>query len=337
MSPSNIFIIGATGYIGGTVFLRLVERKAYNITILVRDEDKARKIQQLNLHAVSIVLGTATDATAIETGIKDADVIIDAFNCDDAEGNATLLSVVRRHFGATKKKLPLIRVSGGGVLMDDARGTYASEKVWDDADTKEMANIRATNPHRPVDLEVLKADAEGFLGSYIIMPSIVFGAIDNVLSRAGIQRENNVVTQVIIAPVVALGGKVVTVGGGFNKSECTHVEDVASLITTVFDNLDTEPHGPEGYYFAESFELDLRSIARIASKYITGDISAEERAMTDDECKTFFPGPLYGIIPVLSGNSRFTATCARRLGWVPKYGLADYESDVMRLAEAMKA
>lgn len=128
--------------------------------------------------------------------------------------------------------------------MDDARGTFASEKVWDDADTKEMANIRATNPHRPVDLEVLKADAEGIsslhsffnfadnifvtqgiLDSYIIMPSIVFGAVDNILSRAGIQRDNNIVTQVVIGPTVALGGEVVTVGGGFNKSECAHVED----------------------------------------------------------------------------------------------------------------
>ncbi|KIY71172.1 NAD(P)-binding protein [Cylindrobasidium torrendii FP15055 ss-10] len=110
MSHSKIFLLGATGYIGGIVLLELIKRKDCHITALVRSEDKARKLQALNLGPVKVVLGSADDAAAIDACLENADVVIDTFNCDDVKGTTTLLTACKKLNATTKRKIPLIHV-----------------------------------------------------------------------------------------------------------------------------------------------------------------------------------------------------------------------------------
>lgn len=152
---------------------------------------------------------------------------------------------------------------------------------------------------------------QGFIDSYIIIPGALYGDVDNVLSKSGIQRANKPVSMAHIAPVVGLGVPA-TVGGGFNIWPFVHIEDgeqtlpsedvvgcadknwaVVSLTRAVFNNLDVAPKGPEGYYFAETIEADMRFLARAAIEAVRGQPPSptEERELSEDEKKTFFPGP----------------------------------------------
>ena len=46
-------------------------------------------------------------------------------------------------------------------MMDNSAGDYATDKVYDDAKVEDIESLPDTAPHRPVDIEVTKADIEG--------------------------------------------------------------------------------------------------------------------------------------------------------------------------------
>ncbi|KAG6817355.1 hypothetical protein H0H87_009954, partial [Tephrocybe sp. NHM501043] len=77
MSKStNIFITGATGYIGGSVLDRFINRpdfKTLNVTALVRSQEKA---DTLNLLGVQTVVGSFDDLALLEKAASEADVVI---------------------------------------------------------------------------------------------------------------------------------------------------------------------------------------------------------------------------------------------------------------------
>jgi hypothetical protein len=49
-----------------------------------------------------------------------------------------------------------------------------------------FTKIPETNPHRPVDIEIVKADASGICKSYIILPSTIWGEGKGDLYQKGI-------------------------------------------------------------------------------------------------------------------------------------------------------
>ena len=64
-----------TGYIGGTVLSRLLShpsRDTFEITALVRSEDKAKKLQALGVNAV---IGSLGDSELVKQLAENADVL----------------------------------------------------------------------------------------------------------------------------------------------------------------------------------------------------------------------------------------------------------------------
>jgi hypothetical protein len=48
-----------------------------------------------------------------------------------------------------------------GVLVDDAHGLKPTDVIYDDANPDQIETLPPTQPHRPVDLEIVQADKEG--------------------------------------------------------------------------------------------------------------------------------------------------------------------------------
>ena len=48
-----------------------------------------------------------------------------------------------------------------GVLIDDAQGMYPSDVIYSDMDVAQLEAIPETQPHRIVDLDIVKADEQG--------------------------------------------------------------------------------------------------------------------------------------------------------------------------------
>lgn len=51
------------------------------------------------------------------------------------------------------------------MLIDDAAGMYATETIWDDTNPDQVETLKPSQPHRPVDLKIVGADAEGKISS----------------------------------------------------------------------------------------------------------------------------------------------------------------------------
>lgn len=48
-----------------------------------------------------------------------------------------------------------------GVLIDNAKGMFASDTIYSDNDIEQIESLPSTQNHRNVDLEIVQADGEG--------------------------------------------------------------------------------------------------------------------------------------------------------------------------------
>ena len=70
---TTVFFTGATGYVGGAILTRLLEEGSFEITALVRDAQKAKK---LNALGVSTIIASLDDSVPLVAGAAAADVVI---------------------------------------------------------------------------------------------------------------------------------------------------------------------------------------------------------------------------------------------------------------------
>lgn len=63
-----------TGYIGGAVVGRLLALPNFEITALIRSEEKAKKFKELGVH--NVIVGDQTDYKKVEELAEGADVVL---------------------------------------------------------------------------------------------------------------------------------------------------------------------------------------------------------------------------------------------------------------------
>lgn len=74
----KVFITGATGYIGGEILYQLLENNQYEITALVRSEEKARLLLDKTEDRVKTVLGDLDSVEILTAQVELADLVINA-------------------------------------------------------------------------------------------------------------------------------------------------------------------------------------------------------------------------------------------------------------------
>ncbi|KAJ7101856.1 NAD-binding protein [Mycena crocata] len=316
--PTKFFLTGATGYIGGTVLARFLAHPSasdFHWTVLVRDSEKAKKIEQLG---VTAVVGSLTDLQLVETLASAADVVIDTADADDVSAaNAILKGLKKRN--ASSGTIPIfIHTSGTGVLVDDARGMYAGGIVYDDSDADQIETLAPTQPHRPVDLVITAADAEGYVKTYIVVPGAIYGLATGPLVDMGVQNHHSIQIPILVRAAVERGRSGM-VGEGKNVWPYAEIHEVADLYIKLYDaivaDLPAAGHGREGYYFAASEEHSVyEAAAAVGSALVAvgkGE-NAEPTAFTQAELDKYFWGAW-----VLGTNSRCRATRSFAIGWKP--------------------
>jgi hypothetical protein len=132
--PQNptIFLLGATGYVGGCYLNQLLSgpSKPSKITVLCRSEAKFDLIKGLSNAntACEPLSGSFEDHDLLTNTAFDHDIIIEAGDSDNPElVNALLRGMEKRK--DVGKKTTFIHVSGTGTLADDARGEFKTETV----------------------------------------------------------------------------------------------------------------------------------------------------------------------------------------------------------------
>ncbi|KAF7791748.1 hypothetical protein EIP86_002772 [Pleurotus ostreatoroseus] len=303
---TKILLIGGTGYIGGSVLSRLFYHPkvdAKNITVLVRSQEKADKLRHFQFNTV---VGSMVDLGFLENLARRSDVVFSCADADDLNGIQAILAGLKKRKTATDTVPILIHTSGTGEIATEAKGMFPSDLIYDDMDLAQLETIPKVAPHRVVDLTIMKADHEGYVRTYILAPSTIWGIASNPLVEAGIQNPYsqqipNLVRASLDRRQGGMVGKGLAIYPDVNieegekklsdmKDSSDAIDSVGDLYMTIFDAATRRPaetpHGREGFFFVENGEHTWYSISKEISRILVQKgigYSGEPTAFTVDE------------------------------------------------------
>ncbi len=285
----NVFITGASGYIGGTVAERLLAA-GHRVRGLVRRSDLA---ERLGAAGITPVLGTLDDGEILAREARRADAVINAASSDHRPAITALLAALQ-DTGKT-----LIHTSGIGVIADDARGQAGDARIFDEDDPLPVAPGRQAR--RALDQAVLAGGDSGLRG-IVLCNAMVYG------EGRGLQRHS---TQIpgLLKPAQR-DGMVHVLGAGANRWSNVHVDDLAELYLLALE------HGPDGaFYFAENGEASFAQIGgALANRLDLGPVQPWTLEQAAAEWGHDQALALFG------SNARVRAKRAREeLGWAPRH------------------
>jgi nucleoside-diphosphate-sugar epimerase len=283
----KIFITGASGYIGGTLALRL-KAAGHTVRGLCRNEAKAEQLSRLG---IAPVMGTLDDVELLADAARAADAVINAASSDHRPCVEALITALK---GTGKV---LIHTSGSSVIGDNAKGNSASDKVFSDYDELEVAPLKRAR--RDIDLMVLQAHTQG-LRSMVICPSLIYGR------GSGLNPDS--VQIPTLARRAKESGAVKVIGKGLNLWSNVHLDDLADLYL-----LALEKGSAGSFYFAENGENSFGELGQAVSDRLK--LGAVQSLDADVAAESWGAASAYFTF---GGNSRVRAKRARiELGWQP--------------------
>ncbi|KAI9461365.1 hypothetical protein HD554DRAFT_2223603 [Boletus coccyginus] len=318
-TKTQIFITGATGYIGGAVLERLLRHRMApfsEITALVRDASKVPLFASI---AVKTVVGSYDDGTLLERQASESDVVFACAHADHVGACEAILRGLKKRHEVTGTVPVLIHTVR--VLIDNAKGMYAYDTIWDDANPDQLETLPDTQPHRNVDLLVVAADKQGYARTHIVLPSTIYGVAKGPLVDLGIQHSRSIQIPRLVQASIARK-RAGMVGLGLNTWPNVHIDDIGDLYIVLYNAvLDGRTgHGRDGLYFGENGEHVLKAISeRIGVALVELGVSDPEQGTPTSFDETDYAWPENRLLLSLGTNSRCKANRARALGWKPKY------------------
>ncbi|KAJ7727296.1 hypothetical protein DFH07DRAFT_231635 [Mycena maculata] len=337
----KIFLTGATGYIGGAVLTRLLEhplQRTFEITVLVRSSEKVSLFNRTvgKKHNLRAVLGSYSDLDLLKELSAEADVVFACADADDLAAAKAILNGIHDKYSDNGVAPILIHTSGTGVLSDSSDGMYPSSTIYSDLNISQLETLSPDQPHRNVDLTLVQADSKGYVKTYIILPSTIYGFASGPLVENGLQnpRSQQIPRLVDVGLARGQGGMV---GKGKNWWGNVHIDDVADLYLRVFDLLtEASPppdfaHGRAGFYFGENGEHTLYAVGEAIAKVLSdmGKGSPTPMTFSDREIRLYFPNGTS-----LGSNSRCRAERGYNIGWRPSRKTQDMLASVKAEVEA---
>ncbi|CAG8071388.1 unnamed protein product [Penicillium salamii] len=312
----QIFLTGATGYIGGEILHTLQQTHPdYNVSVLIRDQEKANKVTNA-FPKVRVVLADLDDVEIIEEESRNANVVIHAAsNKHIASVKAIAKGLEGRPDGH------YIQVTGASVLagpeVDSNSYGEPSDKIYDDLDNVGdlQSIIRAYKDRRVVDNFILDLGSSG-PKTAIIFPPIIFGAGNGPVNQRSIQIPS-------LAKSALQQHAGLYLNKGLSRWGVIHVSDLASLFVKLAEHAIKATPIPiwneNGLFFAENGFESFKDIAGLIAKeaHSLGYIKSPDsvKSINLEEANAVIPG---GVV-FLGTNGQGRALRARELvGWQPK-------------------
>ncbi|OQE34883.1 hypothetical protein PENCOP_c015G06984 [Penicillium coprophilum] len=312
---TQIFLTGATGYIGGEVLHALQHAHPdYEVAALIRDHEKAKKVIAA-FPKVRVVLADLDNVEIIEKESRKADIVI------HAASNKHLESVKAISNGlAGRQNAYYLQVTGASVLAGPEidKNSYGepSDQIFDDldnaADLRDI--IRAYKNRRVVDNYILDLDSGG-PKTAIIFPPIIFGTGKGPVNQRSVQVPS-------LARAALLQRVGLYLGRGLSRWGVVHVSDLANLFVKLVENAVNATPAPiwneNGLFFAEDGFESFKDVALVIAKeaHSLGYIDSPDsvQSMNVDEANVVIPN---GVV-FLGTNGQGRALRARKLlGWQP--------------------
>ncbi|NEB38514.1 NAD-dependent epimerase/dehydratase family protein [Streptomyces sp. SID14515] len=281
----DIFVIGATGFVGGHLVRHLVA-EGHTVTGLARTESAAGHLAARGVTPCAADLD-ARRPEAIEAARRADAVIYAAQPAPDLE-SAAVRELADALSGTGKT---FVFLSGSGVLMRRTAGAWSPDifAEQDTFTTEPLAEYR-----RAAEDTVLATAGNG-VRSMVIRPGLIWGPGDHGHIS-------------MIYQSVAATGAACYVGEGLNTYSHVHIDDVTRLFSLA---LDKGTSG--GLYHAVAGETPNRWIA----ERVAADLDVPARSVTPDEAADVWGE--FGAL-IMAASSRIRAvTSQQELGWQPEH------------------
>ncbi|MET8289896.1 NAD-dependent epimerase/dehydratase family protein [Streptomyces sp. NPDC005132] len=281
----NVFIIGATGFVGGHLARHLAS-EGHAVSGLARTDAAATTLQQQGITPVAADLDARRPA-AIDAALA-ADGVIYAAQADPEQESATIADLTRALAGTGKT---LVFLSGSGVLMQRTGGAWSPDVFAEDDTfvTEPLAGFR-----KDAEDCVLASAAHG-VRAMVVRPGQIWGQGDHGHMS------------MIYQSVAALGAAAY-VGDGLAVYSHVHIDDVTRLFS-----LALAKGRAGGLYHAVAGETPNRWIA----EKVAEDLGVKTRSVTSEEAEQVW-GP-FGTL-IMAASSRIRGTAARQeLSWQPQH------------------
>lgn len=281
----KVFVTGATGYIGGSVATRLLER-GDEVIGLARSADAATSLKKRGIEPLA---GDINAYTPFVEVAKRVDAVINAASSDNAFVVHALLDGLK---GSGKT---LIQTSGSSVISTYDNGEL-NEAIFDE-DTDPTAQPEKAG-RQALDQQV-RAAAKDNVRAIVIRPSLIYGRGVGV-PLASVQLPK-------LIGVAKKYGVARHIGRGLNIWSNVHIEDMADLYLLALDKA-----AAGSLFYAENGEADFKSLAQSIGRMLGfGDTTKD--LPIGEAVDALGPSAYLSF----GSNSRVRGKRARELGWAP--------------------
>ena len=282
----KVFIVGASGYIGGSVAQALMQR-GDAVSGLARSAETAAALKQRDIEPVA---GALDDTAAIGAAAKAADVTIGAASADH-RGAAEAIVKSLTDTGKT-----YIHTSGSSIVGTPARGEFVADIFDEDTPFTPPLARQAR-----VEIDHMVRGAPGMRG-IVIAPSLIYG-------RGHGLNPDSIQVPWLIA-LAKKAGVAKHIGSGENRWANVHIDDLVPLYLLAIDK------APAGaFYFAENGENSMREVCEAIGRML-GQGGRTQSMSIEEAVPEWGQGAAENT---MGSNSRVRAKRARaELGWQPR-------------------
>jgi nucleoside-diphosphate-sugar epimerase len=281
----KVFVTGATGYIGGSVATKLLER-GDTVIGLARSDEAAASLKSRGIEPLRGDINAYTPFVEVAGRV---DAVVNAANSDNAFVVHALLDGLK---GSGKA---LIQTSGSSVV-----GTYhngeASEDIFDE-DTPFMPQPEKAM-RVAIDDQVLDAAGDN-VRSIVIRPALIYGRGLGVAATS-IQLPK-------LIDVARKQGVPRHVGPGENIWGHVHIADVVSLYLLALDKAE-----PGSLFYAENGEASFKAVTQSIGRMLGLGERTQDWPI-GEAVDALGPGAYLSF----GSNSRVRGKRSRALGWQP--------------------
>jgi len=279
----KIFVIGATGFVGGAV-ARHLAGAGHEVSGLARTVPSAARLSQQGIVPVPGDLETGLEETVL-TALRH-DAVVFAAQLEPGVEVATVDAFLAA-FAETDKTF--LFTSGSGVLLQRTNGAWSPDSFAEDDDF----TVEPLAAQRTTVEDHVRSSARAGVRAMVIRPGMIWGPGDH---------GQIAMTYQSVATLGAAG----YVGSGLNVYSHAHVDDVVRLFNSAL------LHGVAGaLYHAVAGETPTRWIAQA----VAADLGVGTRSLDPEEAVTVW-GQFGALIAGASSRIRAPRSTAE-LGWIP--------------------
>ncbi len=288
----HVFVIGATGWIGGAITDALLASH-HQVTGLVRSESAKQSLETKGATAVQADL---QDLDLFIPTVRQADAVIVASSASLDSTVATLRALVTSLQGTQKL---LLYISGSSLYGDVGRQERVEEQVF-------LLRLASPAMQQSPEQIVYQASEQGVHGMIVVGAGILYGRSGGATPNFWLDdaRQRNVAW---------------FIGAGTQRWSAVHVEDLARLTV-----LALEQKPAQRVFNAVAEALALREAAELVAQATQAAGGAQ--SVSEAEASKAW-GPFWAV--TLSRNLWLSPTLAEQtLGWKPS--APSFEEDLLR-------